>query len=109
MFNNTVVFEFVNTTLLPRVTGKVSIGNVCVTCHIYKSPPNHGMDDFDKLLLETEPVAHDNNVVLTSKLCLQASFMPYLTDNCSNWPLLPHFKPKILLNSADAIEAMKAF
>ena len=26
-----------------------------------------------------------------------------------NWPLLPRFKPKILLNSVDAIEAMRAF
>ena len=56
----------VKTTSLPRVTGLVSIGNICVTCH--KSPPNHGTAEFDKLLLETEPVAHGNNVVLTSKL-----------------------------------------
>ena len=71
----------VKTTSLPRVTGLVSIGNVCVICH--KSPPNHGTAEFDKLLLETEPVAHGNNLVLTSKLCPQTSFMPYSTDNCS--------------------------
>ena len=53
---------------------------MCVTCQ--KSPPNHGTAEFDKLLLETEPVAH--NVVLTSKLCPQAFFMPYSTDNRNN-------------------------
>ena len=65
--------------LIPPVTGLVSIGNICVTHH--KSPPNYGMAEFDKLLLETEPVAHGKNVVLTSKLCPQTSFMPYSTDN----------------------------
>ena len=39
--------------------------------------------EFDKLPLETEPLAHGNNVVLTSKLCPQTSFMPYSTDNRS--------------------------
>ena len=68
--------------LLPRVTGLVSIGNICVTCQ--KSPPNHETAEFDKLLLETKPVAHGNNVILTSKLCPQTSFMPYSTDNRSN-------------------------
>ena len=75
----------VKTTSLPRVTGLVSIGNVCVTCH--KSPPNHGTAEFDKLPLETEPVAHGNNVVLTSKLCPQNSLMPYSTDNYGNFHL----------------------
>ena len=67
---------------LPRVTSLVSISNVCVTCH--KSPPNHGTAEFDKLPLETEPVAHGNVVVLTSQLCPQTSFMPFSTDNHSN-------------------------
>ena len=57
------------TTSLPRVTGLVSVGNICVTGQ--KCPPNH---EFDKLPLETEPVAHGNKVVLTN-------FLPYSTDN----------------------------
>ena len=65
--------------LLPRVNGLVSIGNICVTCQ--KSLSNHGTAEFDKLPLETEPVAHGNNVVLTSKLCPQTSLVPYSTDN----------------------------
>ena len=67
--------------LLPRATDLVSIGNIYVTCH--KSPPNHGTAEFDKLPLETVPVAHGNNIVLTLKLCPQTSFMPYSTDNHS--------------------------
>ena len=51
--------------------------------HMPKKAAKFGMPEFDKLLLETEPVAHGNNVVLTSKLCPQISFMPYSTDNCS--------------------------
>ena len=66
---------------LPRVTGLVSTGNIRITCQ--KSPPNHGTAVFDKLPLETEPVAHGNNVVLTSKLCPQTFLVPYSTDNRS--------------------------
>ena len=66
---------------LSRVTSLASIGNICVTCQ--KSPANHGTAGFDKLLLETEPVVHGNNVVLTPKLYTQTSFMPYSTDNRS--------------------------
>ena len=72
----------VKTKSLPWVTGLVSIGNICVTCH--KSLPNHGTAEFHKLLLETEAVGHGNNVVLTLKLCPQTSFMPYSTDNVDN-------------------------
>ena len=68
--------------MLPQVTGLVSVGNICVACQ--KSPPNHGTAQFDKLPLETEPVAQNgNNVVLTSNLCPQTSFMAYSTDNRS--------------------------
>ena len=59
----------IKTTSLPGVTGLVPITNICLTCH--KSPPNHGTAEFDKLLLETEQVAHGNNIALTSKLCPQ--------------------------------------
>ena len=33
------------------------------------------------------------------------TYIKYVTGN---WPWLPHFKPKILLNSADASAAMRA-
>ena len=78
-----LVFD-VKTTTLPQVTSLISIGDICVTCH--KTPPNHGTAEFDKLLLETKPVAHGYNVVLTSKLCPQTSLMPYSTVNRSNGP-----------------------
>lgn len=40
-------------------------------------------DKAEKLPLETEPVADDNNMVLSAKPGYQTSTVPYSTDNCS--------------------------
>ena len=75
--------------LLSRATYVVSICNNIVSRASPVLSPTIScaflplMSTTDKLSLETEPVAHDNNTTFTLKPVDQTFVEPYSTDNCN--------------------------